>query len=149
MKGFKIRELRFEDINRNILDDFNRYQDVERCYRNENGNWVLKDIKYIENWDKNEMDSIISDFINIIDENGYVFCAYKNEKIIGFAMLLNKPFVSRNQYIQLSNLQVSCEYRYKGIGKKLFELCIQKTKKSGLKKYIFQQIHQKKRKDFI
>jgi N-acetylglutamate synthase-like GNAT family acetyltransferase len=31
-------------------------------------------------------------------------------------------------------MQVSYEYRHKGIGKKLFELCIKKAKEMGIKK---------------
>ncbi|MDR2746710.1 MAG: GNAT family N-acetyltransferase, partial [Treponema sp.] len=134
MKNFEIKELAAKNIHENILDDFNRYQEVRRCYRNENGNWVLKKIGYIEDWDKDEMNGIITDFKNIINGNGYIFCAYENARIIGFAVLLNRPFGSKNQYIQLSNLQVSYGYRHGGIGKKLFEFCAQKTKDIGVEK---------------
>jgi N-acetylglutamate synthase-like GNAT family acetyltransferase len=47
---------------------------------------------------------------------------------------LNNKFGTKKQYIQLENLHVSFNYRHRGIGKKLFELCIEKTKKIGIGK---------------
>jgi t-SNARE complex subunit (syntaxin) len=48
------KELKSENINKKLLDNFNRYQEVKRCYRNEDGNWVIKNIEFVENRDKNK-----------------------------------------------------------------------------------------------
>jgi N-acetylglutamate synthase-like GNAT family acetyltransferase len=47
---------------------------------------------------------------------------------------LNKKFGERNQYIQLENFHVSFGYRHKGIGKRLFGLCVEKAKEIGIEK---------------
>jgi predicted GNAT superfamily acetyltransferase len=51
------------------------------------------------NWDKNRKNEVINDFKNAIEYNGFVFCAYDNNKLIGFAILLGNKFGSENQYI--------------------------------------------------
>jgi N-acetylglutamate synthase-like GNAT family acetyltransferase len=116
------------------LDNYNRYQEVKRCYRKEDGKWIVKDIEYIENWDKLEIENKINGFLKIIDTGGYVFGAYENNKLIGFATLLNKRFGSKKQYVQLENMHVSFGYRNNGIGKELFKLCVEKAKELGIKK---------------
>jgi N-acetylglutamate synthase-like GNAT family acetyltransferase len=134
MKNTAFKELKITDIDNNILDNYNRYQEVKRCYRNENGEWVLKDIGYIEDWDRDEIQNQIRHFSDCIKDGGSVFGAYENKKLIGFAVLLNKKFGNRKQYIQLESLHVSFGYRHRGIGKKLFELCIKKAKTVGAEK---------------
>ena len=135
MENIEFKEIEIGDVNRDLLDKFNRYQEVKRCYRNENKKWIIKNIEYIENWDKNKLENKIINFSNIITSNsGYIFGAYEDEKLIGFAVLMNKRFGKRNQYIQLENLHVSFGYRHKGIGKRLFGLCVGKTKEIGIEK---------------
>jgi N-acetylglutamate synthase-like GNAT family acetyltransferase len=134
METIEYKILKFNDVNENILDYYDRYQEVKKCYRNENGKWIVKKIEYIENWNKNEIENVIKEFIETIKNNGCIFGAYENNKLIGFAALLNKKFGSNNQYIQLGHMHVSFGYRNKGIGKKLFELCIKKTKEIGAEK---------------
>ena len=129
------KELNHEDIKDDLLGSFNRYQEIKRCYRYENKNWVLRDNVYVEDWNKNKKDNKIIKFSNIINANlGYIFGAFDNNVLIGYAVLFNKTFGSNGQYIQLFSLQVSFGYRNKGIGKKLFNLCIEKTKNIGAKK---------------
>jgi N-acetylglutamate synthase-like GNAT family acetyltransferase len=132
----KIRELTLNDLHNNLLDDFNRYQEVKKCYRNENGAWVVKDISFTENWDEKRKEQIINGaFHHSIESGGCVFGVYNgNGKLIAFANLLSGKFGSRNQYIQLKQLHVSYEYRNQGMGKELFALCIQRAREKGAKK---------------
>ncbi|MDD4681195.1 MAG: hypothetical protein PHP79_10020, partial [Clostridia bacterium] len=44
------RQLSIEDIHPNILDDFNRYQEVKKCWRKQNGEWFLVDNHFIDDW---------------------------------------------------------------------------------------------------
>jgi N-acetylglutamate synthase-like GNAT family acetyltransferase len=134
MKKIEFRELKAHDINDNMLDHYNRYQEVKRCYRKEGGKWMVKNIGYIENWDKGEIENEICGFRKIINGGGYVFGAYNNNELVGFAALLNKRFGSKNQYIQLENMHVSFGYRNKGIGKELFRLCVEKAREIGTEK---------------
>ncbi|MDR2747907.1 MAG: GNAT family N-acetyltransferase [Treponema sp.] len=134
MENIEYKELGIDDIHSNILDYYNRYHEVKKCYRNENGKWVIKKIEYVEDWDKDKKENIIKDFSKIINNGGYIFGAYEDNKLIGFAVLVNKKFGSRKQYILLDNMQVSFGYRNRGIGKKLFELCVKRVKETGIEK---------------
>jgi len=134
MDNIAFKELNISDINNSILEHYNRYQEVKRCYRKEEGNWIIKNIEFIENWDKNKKDKVIKNMSETINNGGSVFGAFDNNKLIGFAVLNNKMFGNRKQYIQLDNMQVSFGYRHKGIGKKLFEMCIKKAMDIGIEK---------------
>ena len=46
------QQLRTTDIHPNILDDFNRYQEVKKCWRKQNGEWVLVDNPFIDDWNE-------------------------------------------------------------------------------------------------
>jgi N-acetylglutamate synthase-like GNAT family acetyltransferase len=132
--NIEIKELSLSDINNNILDNFNRYEEVEKFYIKENGKWIIKNIEDILNWDKNKKDNIIKIFSEAITEGGSVFGVYDNKKMIGFSVLLNNKFGSKKNYIRLKFLHISFEYRHKGIGKTLFELCVEKAKNKGIEK---------------
>jgi hypothetical protein len=95
MENIELKELRQDDINKKILENFNRYQEVKRCYRKENGSWIIKNIEYIETWDKNKMEEKVKYFSNIINNGGYIFGAYENKKLVGFAVLLDGRFGSK------------------------------------------------------
>jgi len=132
---FKFKELGLADINKNMLDHYNRHQEIKKCYRKEEGEWIIKDIEFIENWDKDKKDNYIKNFGEILVCNsGYIFGAFDNDRLIGFVVLYNKIFGNRKQYIQLDSMHVSYGYRHKGIGKKLFEMCIKRTKDIGIEK---------------
>jgi N-acetylglutamate synthase-like GNAT family acetyltransferase len=134
MENIQYKELDNSDIKQNLLSSFDRYQEIKQYYKNENGNWVLKDHEFIGNWDKNRYDEVNDLIKNTINRNGYVFGAYDNGKLIGFAVLLNEIFGSKNQYIELKFIHVSNGYRHKGIGKILFNFCINKAKEIGINK---------------
>jgi len=134
VENIEFKELEINDINKNVLDHYNRYQEIKKCYRKEKGNWIIKNIEFIESWDKDKKERVIKDFLKTKNDGGSIFGAYDNNKLIGFAVLYNKIFGSKKQYIQLKNMQVSYGYRHKGIGKKLFEMCIKKSKDIGISK---------------
>ena len=133
-ENIEFKELSLNNIHNNLLDYFNRYQEVKRCYMYENSNWIIKNNEYIENWDKNKKENVINIFKNTLNDGGYIFGAYDKEKLIGFSVLLNYRFGIKKQYIELKYIHVSFEYRNKGIGKKLFELCKEKVKNIGIEK---------------
>jgi len=86
-------------------------------------------------WDKVKKDNLVKYFRELLQNNeGHIFGAFIDNYIIGFSVLLNKKIGSEGQYIQLKYLHLSKNYRHKGIGKKLFQLCIEKTKEIGVNK---------------
>ena len=131
----EFKELALADINDNLLDEFNRYQKVTRLWVKTDEGWTLTDGDYTVDWDKEKKDSLIDFFADLIKEGrGHIFGAYFNKNIAGFAVLMNENFGTRGQYIQLKFLHVSLDYRHKGIGKKLFELCVKKAREMGSEK---------------
>ena len=136
MTEFTARELTLADLHLNLLQRFNRYQEVQRCWRMENGNWMLKDISFIEQWDKDLKKEIVTDdFTNCLKSGGFVWGVFDNDNdLIAFVSLLSDFFGCENQYLQLMQIHVSYEYRCKGIGKVLFKLCAEKAKQLGAKK---------------
>lgn len=133
--NIKYRQLNIDDIHPNILGDFNRYQEVTKCWRKQNGEWILVDNHFIDDWDEAEKKELATVYLpGTIERGGAVFGAIDGERLIGFFALAGNLIGSRKQYIRLISLQVSCEYRHKGIGKKLFALCVDAAKKFGAEK---------------
>jgi len=134
--GFNTRELSLADLHPDLLQYFNRHQEVRRCLRKEGGNWVLKDISFTEEWDIAVKKEIVEkDFTDCIKSSGTVWGVFnRNKALIAFACLPSHLFGSKNQYLQLMQIHVSSECRNNGLGKMLFELCTDKARNLGAKK---------------
>lgn len=52
----------------------------------------------------------------------------------GFSSLESEPFGSKKEYLQLSAIHTSYEFRGKGIGKQLFNLISERARAMGAKK---------------
>ena len=129
MESIQYKELDKSDIKQNLLEDFDRYQEIKQYYKKENGNWILKDHVFFGNWNKERYEEVNDIMKNtIINKSGSVFGAFDGKKLIGFAVLGHKTFGTKNQYIELKFIHVSNGYRHKGIGKELFKYCIEKAK---------------------
>jgi len=130
----KLKELSFADLTVGLFKDFNRDQEVKKCWRQENGEWTLKDIVFTEKWDTANYRFLTECLRNTIKSGGTVYGAFEQEKLFGFASLENVFIGSRKHYLQLSSIHVSCEYRGGGIGKKLFHLIAVKARQAGAEK---------------
>lgn len=128
------RELKMDDIKPDMLVHFNRYQKVEKSWYNKNGKWVLIDYPYVEDWDNEKKLSVANAFPEAINNGGYLFGAFDDDKLIAFALVYGEKLGTTGQYRQLEYLHVSNEFRRKGIGKKLFELCVETMNKTDTKK---------------
>lgn len=130
-----IRELRKEDLIPDLLKHFNRYQMVRKVWRWVNGEKLLIDNPFIEDWDDKLKEEIVEeDFQFCINNKGIVLGVFHEEKLLGFAALLRDFFGSEKQYVQLMQLHVSSDCRGLGIGRQLFQLCAEKAKQWGAKK---------------
>ena len=133
-ENVEVKELSFNDINTTLLDSFSRYQKIERCWRKDDGKWVLKNNPYIEDWNNEKRQQIINGLHICKQQGGIVLGAFYDNKLIGFSSIGSTMFGEVKQYIELIMMQVSHEYRNKGIGKKLFFLTVKKAKEKGAKK---------------
>ena len=122
------------ELNESLFVKFNRYQIVNKCWRKENGEWILKDIAFTEQWGSNEYKYLIKCLQNSMKSGGTVYGAFYNNTLIGFASIENEFLGSKKEYLQLSSIHTSYEYRSRGIGKKLFSLICRQAKELGAKK---------------
>jgi ribosomal protein S18 acetylase RimI-like enzyme len=129
-----MKRLALGDCRPGMLSKFNRYQDVKRCWRKENGAWALKDIAFIEQWDNKSKSEVISSFISCIEGGGSIIAIYMDDNLIAFSQIESKLFGSKSEYVNLASMQVSYEFRRQGLGKSLFEESCMEAKRMGAKK---------------
>ena len=127
-------QLTEKEIELQLFRGFRRHQEVTRCWRKENGKWLLKDISFVEEWGEAEYAFLVKCLKNTDHTGGFVFGAFDEGRLVGFASVENKLFGSRNQYVQLSCIHVSEESRGKGIGKRLFVIACEGGRRLGAKK---------------
>jgi ribosomal protein S18 acetylase RimI-like enzyme len=120
------RELNKQDLHRNLLKDFNRYQEViyDWCPI-QNGEYALVLQPHIEDWNEKAKEIKVSCLSNLLHSGGKIFSAFDSDKLIGFSAINGILLGTNKQYIELAEFHVSFEYRGKGIGKKLFDLCVE------------------------
>jgi len=142
--NIQYRQLSLDDISPDMLLHFNRFQEVKKSWRKQNGEWVLVDTPFIDNWDESKKRRVGNeDFPDVIRTGGFVFGAFDTNKLIGFAVVPSALIGKNKQYIQLDNMQVSFEYRHKGIGRVLFQLSRDAARTTDAKKlYISAQSSQ-------
>lgn len=134
LKPINYKELKITDISLELFSNFNRYQDVKKCWRKENGQWILKEIAFTEQWGAYEYELLVKCLQNTIREGGTVFGAFKNGVLVGFASIESQFWGSQKQYLQLSSIHTSYENRGNGVGKNLFSLTCKKAREMGAKK---------------
>lgn len=131
----EIVEIAEDELRQDLLKYFNRYQEVNLVWRIIDGEKVLKENRFIEEWDENLKQEIINeDFTICLKHGGAVYGAFHGGKMIAFAALLHDFFGTNKQYLQLMQLHVSNEYREFGIGKRLFYICADKAREWGAEK---------------
>lgn len=132
--NMKYAELNTENFNIASLDGFKRHQEVYECWRKEGENYILKPVRYTEDWSLEELREMAQKIITVTDCGGMACGAFCGEDVVGFALLPKGKFGSRNQYIDLAEFYVSAPYRSRGIGRKLFEQICGYAKNSGAEK---------------
>ena len=128
------KKLELNELSVVLFDSFNRYQEVKKCWRKENGQWQLNDISFIEQWDAPEKEKLTKCLLNTILTEGAVFGAFSGGILVGFASVENIFFGLQKEYLQLSNIHVSHEKRGQGIGKELFKLICKRAIEMQAKK---------------
>ncbi|WP_308780383.1 GNAT family N-acetyltransferase [uncultured Clostridium sp.] len=128
------RKIKYQELNIELFNNFIRHQEVTKCWRKENGKWVIKDVPFIDDWNKEEYELLVKYLKNTIKTKGVVYGAFINNTLKGFASV-EYGFIDKNhKYFDLSSLHVSKDMRDCGIGKTLFEIAAKWAKNSGAKK---------------
>ena len=123
----KIELLSEENFKLGSLDNYTRKQDVKKVYREQNGEYILVDCVYTEDWDMEKRRSVAKD----ISSDDYItYLAIENDEVVGF-IGLKKDLVE--SYMILDLMQVSAACRGQGIGRKLFDIGKEEARKAGAK----------------
>ncbi len=122
------------DIGPDLLDGFCRRQKVMRCWRKEDGGWLLRDVPFTEDWDLSDLAQVLAGLAAAKALGGAVDAAFEGDAVVGFAVLEGELFGGELQYLQLSSLHVSLEHRGHGIGKTLFIRACDEARARGARK---------------
>ena len=96
------------------MDSFDRYQEVHNVYRLENGQLILKEHPFTENWSPARRREKAAE---ILSGRFITFCAFEDDQVVGEIMLI--PELNQNRMI-IDSFHVDAEYRRHGIGRSLF-----------------------------
>ena len=127
------RPLGKEELAPELFRCFDRFQVVERCWRKEQGQWVVKDIAFTERWSDEDYQTLCGCLRNTLDTGGQVCGAFVEGKLKGFSSVEGGLLGSRQQYADLSSLHVSADCRSQGLGRRLFQLAARFARRKGAK----------------
>lgn len=54
------KNLQEDEINRKLFEHFIRHQTVVKCWRNDNGKWMIKNDPFIDDWSEADYKFLIS-----------------------------------------------------------------------------------------
>ncbi len=114
------KELNTNEINLDLFFAFKRKQIVTKCWRKEDGKWVIKDAPFVDDWGNDEYKILVECLKHTIATGGLVCGAFVDEKLKGFVSVEGTRMGSEHQYMDLSSLHVSQDMRRQGIGRELF-----------------------------
>lgn len=114
------RILHTDELCRELFRDFTRHQNVTKCWRRENNEWVVKDDPFIDDWSEADYQILVSCLKNTIATGGFVYAAFDDGRLKGFVSVESGLFGGGQKYLDLSSIHVSEDMRAKGIGRNLF-----------------------------
>ena len=130
----KYRSLQENEINRELFRDFIRRQVVTKCWRRKNGEWLIKDVPFIDDWTEQDYEVLIECLKRTVRTGGLIYGAFYEEKLKGFVAVLPEIFGGENKYIDLAAIHVSQDMRGTGIGTVLFKEAKRWAKEKGAEK---------------
>lgn len=123
----RIELLSKDNFNKTSLDNYVRTHEVKRVYRKREGEYVLVDYSYTEEWDMEERREIAE---TISGDDYITYLAFEDKEVIAF-LALKKELVEENMILDMMYVSGLC--RGQGIGRKLFNLARKEAKKAGAK----------------
>lgn len=130
----KYKILNFDEIEVKLFEHFVRRQEVNECWRKENGKWVIKSDPFIDDWGEKEYEILVSCLKNTVKTGGFVYGAFCEEVLKGFVSVEYELFGGEQGYVDLTSIHVSEDKRGMGIGKNLFLAAKDWAKERGAKK---------------
>lgn len=103
------------------LSEIERKEQVENVYEMIEGTLTLRKEPYVMDWTKDRYAEVIAELQELYDRGGTIMGAFDGEILVGIVSLENRFIGKNNDQLQLTLLQVSRQYRGKGIGRKLMD----------------------------
>lgn len=128
------RDLKAEELCRELFQDFVRHQTVTKCWRKEQGQWLVKDAPFIDDWTEEEYQVLISCLRHTVESGGLVCGAFCDGGLKGFVSVEPGLFGGEHKYLDLSSIHVSEDMRCEGIGRQLFAMAKEWAKNHGAAK---------------
>ncbi len=125
------RKLSVDEICRELFGQFIRRQDVRKCWRKEEGMWVIRDAPFIDDWSEADYRILIACLKNTVRTGGLVYAAFYGDALKGFVSVESDLFGRDEEYLDLTSLHVSEDMRGQGIGRKLFLAAASWAKEKG------------------
>ena len=110
------------NFNGNSLDGFRRHQTVTECWRQIDGQWRLVSTPFTDDWPLEKRRQIAAEVAAHMESDQAAFGAFLENRLVGFVTVSAHVFGRGCRYMELVCLQVSQEYRGRGIGKTLFRM---------------------------
>ncbi len=128
------RVLKENKIDRELFRDFTRHQTVTKCWRRENGKWLIKDAPFTDDWSEEDYQFLVQCLKDTARTGGFVYAAFREGKLKGFAAVLPEIFGGEHRYLDLAAIHVSEDMRKQGIGTRLFLAAKEWARKKGARK---------------
>lgn len=125
------RRLSEDEICQELFNGFIRRQEVTKCWRKINGEWIIKDDPFIDDWTEKDYKILVQCLENTAASGGFVYAAFYNGGLKGFVSAEAGLFGGKHRYLDLSSIHVSEDLRGKGIGKTLFLAAKEWAKENG------------------
>ena len=136
--GIYYRTLRADEISRELFRDFVRHQNVVKCWRKENGKWIIREDPFTDDWSEDDYQFLTACLKNTVQTGGLVcaaFCSHATgSSLKGFVSVEPALFGGTQGYLDLSSIHVSEDMRGMGIGKCLFGAAKEWARKKGARK---------------
>lgn len=136
------RVLREDEIQRELFHGFIRHQNVTRCWRRVNGEWVIRDAPFIDDWTEEDYQVLVSCLRRTVATGGFVYGAFCDGVLKGFVSVEAELFGRNQEYMDLSSIHISEDMRRQGIGKRLFQVARDWAREKGRKNCIYPLIPQ-------
>lgn len=114
------RTLSAGELNRELFRFFIRHQVVTKCWRRDQGEWLIRDAPFVDDWSEEDYDFFIACLGNTINAGGLVLGAFFEGKLKGVASVEPELFGGEHWYLDLSSIHVSEDMRGRGMGAALF-----------------------------
>ncbi len=136
-KEIEYREIKLDECNEKLLKNFIRYQKIEKSLKPVEGGYEEINKNYVIDWDETDRKNFLQFFKERLMYGNVFVGAFSRGELKGLMLLENKMYGEKSRYINLCKLYVSNDFRGRGIGKKLFNIALEESKKlDGEKMFI-------------